>query len=318
MRVRQKSAPIRGKKLTSKQAARFLGVSEASVKRWADSGLLPMEKTAGGHRRFRPEDVSVMRREKLQPQPHVQPGAIRKFRRSDAAQAARHPGSKIHLSSEQEKALVEETFQTLAAGRTEELSSLIVNLNLNGMSVSAIADRFLCPAMRRVGDLWLRGELGIAVEHVATRTAMEGLERVRAAIGSVEDSNLRALCCSTEGDFHELPVHVAATTLEEQGFEVLILGASMPFFALTDAVEKFQPRLICVAATIQLINFERAVRDYAEFYKLAKRAGCAIVLGGAGFEGKIRERLPADLHADSFQQLEAFVETINQEVNGER
>ena len=40
----------------------MLGVSEASVKRWADSGLLPMEKTAGGHRRFRPEDVAAVRR----------------------------------------------------------------------------------------------------------------------------------------------------------------------------------------------------------------------------------------------------------------
>src|ERR671913_90085 len=51
-----------GRRLTSKEAARVLGVSEASVKRWADSGLLPMEKTAGGHRRFRPEDVAAARR----------------------------------------------------------------------------------------------------------------------------------------------------------------------------------------------------------------------------------------------------------------
>ncbi|MBV9958343.1 MAG: helix-turn-helix domain-containing protein, partial [Acidobacteria bacterium] len=46
------------KDLTSSEAARLLGVSEASVKRWADSGLLPALKTAGGHRRFRPEDVA--------------------------------------------------------------------------------------------------------------------------------------------------------------------------------------------------------------------------------------------------------------------
>jgi excisionase family DNA binding protein len=51
-----------GRKLTSEEAARVLGVSEASVKRWAERGLLPTEKTAGGHRRFRPEDVAVVRR----------------------------------------------------------------------------------------------------------------------------------------------------------------------------------------------------------------------------------------------------------------
>ena len=55
------------KTLTSKEAARLLGVSEASVKRWADGGLLPSAKTAGGHRRFRPEDVATFRRAKLSP-----------------------------------------------------------------------------------------------------------------------------------------------------------------------------------------------------------------------------------------------------------
>jgi hypothetical protein len=34
-------------------------------------------------------------------------------------------------------------------------------------------------------------------------------------------------------------------------------------------------------------------------------------LGGAGFKAaEIRGRLPADLHAESFQQLEDFVELI--------
>src|SRR5918994_1138158 len=48
-----------GKRLTSRETARLLGVSEASVKRWADGGLLPSEKTAGGHRRFRPVVVAM-------------------------------------------------------------------------------------------------------------------------------------------------------------------------------------------------------------------------------------------------------------------
>ena len=53
---------ISGKRLTSAEVANLLGVSEASVKRWSDSGVLSKEKTAGGHRRFRPEDVAVFRR----------------------------------------------------------------------------------------------------------------------------------------------------------------------------------------------------------------------------------------------------------------
>ena len=38
--------------LTSTQAARRAGVAVSTIKRWADQGLLPFVRTAGGHRRF--------------------------------------------------------------------------------------------------------------------------------------------------------------------------------------------------------------------------------------------------------------------------
>lgn len=309
MSSKAKTTGIHSKSLTSKQAARFLGVSEASIKRWSDSGLLPTQKTAGGHRRFRPEDISLMRRGKFSAQPHAGEVVSRKIKKAVASKAGQQK-VKVSLSNEQEKALVEDAFEILTEGRTEEFSSLIANLNLNGLSVSGIADRVLCPAMRRVGDLWCRGEVSIATEHVATRTALQSLERVRAVTAGAENHKFLALCCTAEGDFHELPAQLAATLLEEQGIEVQMLGASMPFFALSEAVEKFQPRLICVAATIQLTSLERAVREYVQLHKVAQRAGSAIVLGGAGFEGEIRERLPADLQADSFRELERFVESL--------
>lgn len=317
MAVRRKSAMLRGRNLTSKQAARVLGVSEASIKRWADSGLLPMEKTAGGHRRFRPEDISAMRRERVQTTPsdngHDSEGV-----RGAVARSTNVATGGV-LSTENQDALVEETFQILIGGRTDELRRLLVNLHLSGLSVASIADRVLSPAMRRIGDLWHRGQLSIAVEHLATRAALEGVASLRSVVGPVENQNSLALCCSTEEDFHEFPVQVAAAVLEEQGFEVVELGPSMPFFALNDVVELFQPRLICVAATTNLINLDRTVRDYAEFRKQARRVGSAIVLGGAGFQSKeIRERLAADLHAENFAQLEKFVRPIIKEVESER
>lgn len=37
---------------TPRQVARALGVSESTLKRWCDRGLLPTIRTAGGHRRI--------------------------------------------------------------------------------------------------------------------------------------------------------------------------------------------------------------------------------------------------------------------------
>lgn len=45
--------------LTSTEAARLLGVSAATIKRWSDEGVITTVRTPGGHRRFRRSDVSI-------------------------------------------------------------------------------------------------------------------------------------------------------------------------------------------------------------------------------------------------------------------
>ena len=44
------------------QTARALGVTPDTVRRWTSTGLLPCERTAGGHRRIATEDVDELRR----------------------------------------------------------------------------------------------------------------------------------------------------------------------------------------------------------------------------------------------------------------
>jgi MerR family transcriptional regulator, light-induced transcriptional regulator len=209
-----------------------------------------------------------------------------------------------------EAELVEETFRALVDGRDEELSALLVNLHLHGQSVGAIFDGFLCAAMRRVGDLWHAGELSVAQEHVATRTATSALQRLEAVLDAPPEGAARALCCSVEDDFHELPLYLAALTLEACGLDVFNLGVNTPFFALTEALERFRPEVVCVSSTV-LAGLDRAAREYAEFHKTARRLRATVVLGGAGFAGAgVADRLPADLHAEGFRQLEEFVGTL--------
>jgi MerR family transcriptional regulator, light-induced transcriptional regulator len=296
---------FRAKNLTSREAARLLGVSEASIKRWADSGVLPTAKTAGGHRRFRPGDIARFKRSgqsEETPRARKREGATRR--------PGRHIAEKETLSPEEEKALIEEVFRSLMDGQDEEVSALLVNLYLHGHTVAWIADKFLCPAMRRIGELWHQGQLTIAQEHVATRTALIALQGLKAALSILPEKRLTALCCSTEEDFHDLPVQLAALTLEAAGLEVINLGTSTPFFALAEAVERFRPCLICVASTL-LQSVDRAAREYAEFLRAARRAHASVVLGGAGFSDmEARRRLPSDLYAESFEQLEEFAGTL--------
>lgn len=296
---------VRGRKLTSREVALALGVSEATIKRWADSGLLPMVKTVGGHRRFRPEDVAVFKHSKLDAD---KPAALR---RRHKAKPEKDAASANSLNIDETETFNDEMLHALLDGRVNELSSLLANLHLRGLTIAGIADDFLCVAMRRVGDLWLKGELSVAQEHVATRTATYALQNLESVMKASEDVNSLALCGSVEEDFHELPVQIAALALEEAGLEVFNLGTNTPFSALTEAIEKFEPRVVCVSSTI-LLRLDRAIREYKEFHDAAQHARAYIVLGGAGFSsGEVRKRLPADLHAENFRQLNEFLETMD-------
>ena len=295
-----------GKRLTSKETARLLGVSEASIKRWADGGLLPSEKTAGGHRRFRPEDVATFRRGKGVPDANERAAATS----ATATSQPRRVAARARFAGDAEL-LAEATFGALLDGSAEKASALLTDAHASGRGLAALFDEVLSPAMRRVGDLWHEGELTVAQEHVATRAALSALQTLGGALAEAEPFAPLAVCCGAEEDFHELPVNCSELVLREGGWAVLNLGANTPFYALAEAVARRGPRLVAVAATV-LADLDRAVREFKDLRAAAARAGATVVLGGAGFaDAAVRRRLPADLHADSFTQLSKLSEKMS-------
>ena len=285
------------KTLTSKEAARLLGVSEASIKRWADIGILPVLKTAGGHRRFRPEDIAVHRRNSFS-------GTHSSIRMPPK----RHTQSRNKSVVPDRKELASLLYKSLVQGRSADAAAILVRLHLNGSTVADLADQLLCPVMRTIGDLWQTGELSVAEEHFATRTALEALYTVRISLQVEEPNRHSAICCAIEGDYHELPVNLAAQALEACGWKVFNLSTSTPLYSLAEAVNRFRPRLVCIASTILLTGLDRAVRDYGELRKACERCGTSIVLGGRGFASQeLYQRFSPDLYAENFKQLENFV-----------
>lgn len=302
--------PAARKNLTSKEAARALGASEASVKRWADGGLLPSEKTAGGHRRFRPEDVARFKRENG----GASSAALRRVRAgADVAvssRAAGRAGSVEAESGASVEASVDSLFDALTRGDAEETSALLVKSYLGGRTLAFIFDELLSAAMRKIGDLWHQGDLTVAEEHLATRAAASALQTLDKVVAEPEPNNLLAVCCGAEDDFHELPLQCAELILKHEGWEVLSLGTNTPFYSLTQMVVRLHPRLVCVASTI-LGQRERAAREFGELRAAAGRVGASIALGGAGFaDDNVRRRLPAELYADNFQQLLDFAGSL--------
>lgn len=286
------------KTLTTKEVARLCCVSDATVKRWEDAGVLKSERTSGGHRRFRVEEIARFQRE--------QELGLKQCNGDESIISAsfRRRENKDYSDSE--------LFHSLIAGCEEETSNILINSFLNGQSLENIFDEIISPAMNRIGELWFEGKLTIAQEHLATRTILCGLHKLRNLIPVSESNGKTAICCSIEGDYHELPTHFVQMIFEKEGYEVINFGANMPIYSLCDEVSQSSTKLICISSTI-MPDIERTLRDFNIFNEKLCRLNASVILGGRAFQDStIRKRFSADFFADSFIELSDFVRKFAQ------
>jgi excisionase family DNA binding protein len=282
--------------LTTKEVARLCRVSDATVKRWQDAGLLRSERTNGGHRRFRPEEVARFQREQ---------GLGLKVCNGD--ESAISAATRRRINTDQTECSL---FPSLVAGCEEEAATVLVGAHLRGAALTEIFDNLVCPAMRRIGELWYKGELTITQEHIATRVACNAVFKLRNVLPVAEMNGALAMCCAIEGDFHELPTHLAQTVFENEGWEVLNFGASTPLYSLAEEVTQRSPEVICISATM-ISDVERLSRDYTILTEQIGKLKIPIILGGRAFADEpIRRRFPADLYARSFEEAAAFTRSL--------
>lgn len=275
--------------LTTKQVARLLNVSEATVKRWADDGVIQSEKTAGGHRRFNIQAIARIRRENASSPARPIPVRKRSGHALPSPQALR---------------------ELLIKGDESGAAAALLDAYLNHQTLVSLFDNTIHGAMREIGDQWFNGQISIADEHLATRVALNSLQRLRDVIAPAEATGLKAICCAIEGDLHELPVHLAEMLLESEGWDALNLGPNTPLFALREMVTHERPRLISVSCRI-LLDLDRATMEFGLLSKVADKVGASILLGGEGFrDPSLRARFPSDTYASDFADLVNFAHAL--------
>ena len=277
--------------LTTKAVAKLLHVSEATVKRWANSGLLQPDKTVGGHRRFSLNAVGQLRREL-----GIGPGA--------------------EASSQKRKSVaLPPTVQfadTLLRADEKQAGAMLVQAYLSGATLTTLFDETITGAMHHIGDLWFNGSITVADEHLATRVVFGALQTLSGVMMPAQPHGLKAVCCGIEGDLHELPVQLARIILESEGWEAQSLGPNTPLFALSEMVARQRPQLVCISAR-SIADLDRATAEYNQLRKITGKLGVSVVIGGEGFRDPVfRERFPSEFYADNFAGFAKFIRALVQ------
>jgi len=143
----------------------------------------------------------------------------------------------------------------------------------------AIVTDLLLPAMAEVGRRWERDELAIFEEHLATQTARHLLAILPVLVEPCARLVHVAVVACVPGDEHELASLALGTYLRLRGWQVRLLGGSLPAEEIARAVTRFTPHTLFLSLSM-LSRLEGALEAVAAVHSAAPR--CRIIVGGRG------------------------------------
>lgn len=167
----------------------------------------------------------------------------------------------------------------LVAGRRRECFGHVDGLLDAGISLRALYVELFGAALYEVGRRWERGEVTVAIEHVATAIIEELLAHVFPRATRLSRLGRRAVVSCAADEFHQIGGRIVADTLEAAGWDVDFVPAGAPPEELLATVERARPELIALSVSLRahVPSLEQSVRA-------ARRAQprALITVGGQG------------------------------------
>ena len=275
--------------LSPRAFAESVGLSESSIRRWVDSGIIRASKTAGGHRRISAaEALKLIRDRGLRV---VRP----EFLALDAEGLA---------AANSPEVVTDRLYRLFSEGQASQACALVTSLFVQGWSAAEICDGPLRESMRRIGEVGQDDGTDIFIEHRATEICVRALNHLSGHTDSRGDAPV-ALGGALAGDPFQIPSLMAAFVLGAQGFQSINTGADTPLNALRAAVTRHQPELVWLSMSISSIP-STVASQVGAFASELERDGISLIVGGRGVTN-CRSSLPPSVHhASTMRELAAF------------
>lgn len=167
----------------------------------------------------------------------------------------------------------------LLADGDDELAAWTLQHALAEEPRVAVYDGLLRAAMALVGQRWESGQWSVAEEHLASRTLLRALERVRPPAGPESRIGPLVVLAGVPGEQHMIGLVCLEQVLAEAGWTTANLGADLPAEDLAAFVGRNDVALVALSALDPsrldaLAEDVRAVRDASRDRRLP------VVIGG--------------------------------------
>jgi DNA-binding transcriptional MerR regulator len=247
--------------------ARMTGISMATLRAWERRYDFPeSERTAGGHRLYSEKDIVRLRWVKARIDEGMQT--------AQSISALRHQENTGHLVM---TANVAAPVQPLSVEKTpsyredfiddgrpylevfrDRLHSMLLNRDLDhadgllgeALAVSTPDDlilKVIAPNIASFGQLWERGEVSVATEHLATNYLRQRLLSWMLSGPPPRSTKPVVMACAPE-EWHEGSLLVLGALMRRRRWPVAYLGQSLPLPDLAEYVRELAPNLVVLVA----------------------------------------------------------------------
>ncbi|QQR90717.1 MAG: helix-turn-helix domain-containing protein [Myxococcales bacterium] len=268
------------------QVAQALGVSESSLKRWCDQGLLEYFKTPGGHRRLT-----------LQ--------AVTRYIRQSKLRLARPELLDLPAGLAMDSGLESLAVQLQAAleeGDSRKVHDLLLGAYLQGRGIAELADEVIAPSFRSIGRCWAESKLEVYRERRACEVTLRVLHELLALQPDAAEDAPLAIGASPEGDVYQLPTTLVELVLRDLGWRAQSLGSAHPGATLVAAARDMKPKIFWLS-----VSYVRDERQLGETCKALestmKEQNGAFVLGGNALSETMRSSYDYTAHCDKLKHL---------------
>jgi len=283
--------------LSPKKAAKVLGVSESSVKRWCDAGHLAVVKTNGGHRKISIHTLMAFARSK--------------GHNMENPQLIDMPNLSTNLSSTDGPELLPRLIKHLAQGHEDSVRSILVSTWMSGQPLSYIFDTLVAPSFAAIGHQWESNEVEIYEERRACLMAERSFADMRRLVGHVKPNAPSAIGCTLEGDPYSLATAMCELTLRELGWNAQNLGTWQPLESMIQAVKKIKPRLFWLSVS-NIDNLDEFSSTMKALHAVTEEHDCALIIGGRALgDPSIRQVTDFSGYCDSMKQFEKIAKQIH-------
>jgi len=279
--------------LTPKQVSRAIQVSESSVKRWCDKGVIPTQYTAGGHRRIPMQ-------------------GLLEFLRTSNYRLVRPEVLGLPVAAGRTERVIDRSSQemtsALIAGDEDRCRQIVMDLYLAEHSIASICDKVFSPSFEEIGNKWECGEAEVYQERRSCEIALRVLHELRSMIAAPPADAPLAIGGAVEGDQYSLATTMVELVLRDEGWRATSLGENLPFASLAAAIAENRPRLFWLSAS-HLEDEAAFVAGYNELFD-SHGGQVPFVVGGRALSAEIRKQIKYAAFCDNLGHLVAYSRSL--------